>query len=166
MGDRNRDAGLNDEKKVSVRMAISNSETNGLGVPLPKGKIRLYRRDAKDGRPEFTGESAIDHTPKNEMVRLDNGYAFDLAAERKQTDFWVDTGSGRLSEEFEIKVRNHKDAAVKVRLVEHLWRWAGWEVTEETAPHEKTASDRAEWVVEVPAEGEAVVAYRVVYSWK
>ena len=165
-GSRERGLGLNDEKKVSVRIAISNSETNGLGVPLPKGKIRLYRRDAKDGRPEFTGESVIDHTPKNEMVRLDNGYAFDLAAERKQTDFWVDTGSGRLSEEFEIKVRNHKDAAVKVRLVEHLWRWAGWEVTEETAPHEKTASDRAEWVVEVPAEGEAVVAYRVVYSWK
>ena len=166
MGDRNQESGLNDEKKVSVRIAIPNSETNGLGVPLPKGKMRLYRRDAKDGRPEFTGESAIDHTPKDEVVRLYNGYAFDLAAERKQTDFRVDTGSGKLSEKFEIKVRNHKDAAVKVRVVDHLWRWAGWEITEETAAHGKTASDRAEWTLEVPADGEAVVEYTVVYAWK
>ncbi len=165
-GNRDRTAGLNDERKVSVRIAIPNSETNGLGMPLPKGKMRLYRRDAKDGRPEFTGESAIDHTPKDEVVRLDNGYAFDLAAERMQTDFGVDTERGQVFEAFEIKVRNHKDAAVKVRLVEHLWRWAGWKITEETAPHEKTASDRAEWTVEVPADGEATMAYCVVYAWK
>lgn len=164
-GSRERNMGLNDEKKVAVRIAISNSETNGLGVPLPKGKMRLYRRDAKDGRPEFTGESSIDHTPKDEAVRLDNGYAFDLAAERTQTDFEVNIGAGRAVERFEIKVRNHKDATVKVRLVEHLWRWATWEVNEESAPHEKTASDRAEWVVEVPAGGEAGVSYSVLYSW-
>ena len=164
-GSRDRNMGLNDEKKVAVRIAISNSETNGLGVPLPKGKMRLYRRDAKDGRPEFVGESSIDHTPKDEAVRLDNGYAFDLAAERTQTDFEVRAGAGRVVERFEIKVRNHKETAVKVRLVEHLWRWATWEINEESAPHKKTASDRAEWVVEVPAGGEAGVSYSVMYSW-
>ena len=165
MGSRERSMGLNDEKKVAVRIAISNSETNGLGVPLPKGKMRLYRRDAKDGRPEFVGESSIDHTPKDEAVRLDNGYAFDLTAERTQTDFEMRAGAGQATERFEIKVRNHKDTEVKVRLVEHLWRWATWEINEESAPHAKTASDRAEWVVEVPASGEAVVAYSVLYSW-
>ncbi len=165
MGSRERGMGLNDEKKVAVRIAISNSETNGLGVPLPKGKMRLYRRDAKDGRPEFVGESTIDHTPKDETVRLDNGYAFDLAAERTQTDFEMRAGAGQATERFEIKVRNHKTEAVTVRLVEHLWRWATWKIVEESAPHEKTASDRAEWVVEVPPDGEAVVTYGVLYSW-
>ena len=164
-GCRDRNVGVNNEKKVAVQMVVSNSETNGLGVPLPKGTMRLYRRDAKDGRPEFVGESSIDHTPKDEPIRLDNGYAFDLAAERTQTDFNINIGTGRAVERFEIKVRNHKKTAVKVRLVEHLWRCATWEINEESAPHEKTASDRAEWVVEVPADGEAVVTYSVLYSW-
>ena len=161
----NREEGVNVTKKVAVYIVVSNSETNGLGVPLPKGTMRLYRRDAKDGRPEFVGESSIDHTPKDEPIRLDNGYAFDLAAERTQTDFNINIGTGRAVERFEIKVRNHKKTAVKVRLVEHLWRGATWEINEESAPHEKTASDRAEWVVEVPADGEAVVTYSVLYSW-
>lgn len=165
-GDRNQGSGLNDERKVAVRIAISNSETNGLGVPLPKGKLRLYRRDSADGRPEFTGEGAIDHTPRDETIRLDNGYAFDLAAERTQTDFEVNLLSRRLFERFEIKVRNHKSDPVKVRLVEHLWRWASWEITDESAPHEKTAFDRAEWVVDVPPDGETVLNYSVIYNWE
>jgi hypothetical protein len=159
-----RAAGLNDEKKVAVRIEIPNSETNGLGVPLPKGKMRLYRRDAKDGRSEFTGEDAIDHTPKDEAVRLDNGYAFDLVAERKQTDFEINLAARRAAERFEIKVRNHKDAAVTVRVVEHLWRWTNWEINEESAPHRKTAYDRAEWDLEVPAGGETVLTYNVLYT--
>jgi hypothetical protein len=160
------EVGQSDERKVAVFIDVSNSKTNGLGVPLPKGTIRLYRRDAKDGRPEFTGENAIGHTAKDEVVRLANGYAFDLAAERRQTDFSADGRTGTLSESFEIKVRNHKNAAVDVRLVEHLWRWAGWEIVEESAPHEKTASDRAEWVVNVPPDGESVLTYCVVYHLK
>ncbi len=164
-GDRNPGAGLNDNRKVAVRIDIRNSGDNQLGVPLPAGVMRLYRRDAKDGRPEFTGESAIDHTPKDESVRLDNGYAFDLAAERTQTDFEVNVATHRAVEKFEIKVRNHKETAVTVRVVEHLWRWANWIINEENLPHEKTASDRAEWVVEVPADGEAAVTYSVLYSW-
>ena len=164
-GDRNPGSGLNDNRKVAVRIDIRNSSDNHLGVPLPAGLMRLYRRDAKDGRPEFTGESSIDHTPKDESVRLDNGYAFDLAAERTQTDFEVNVGAHRAVEKFEIKVRNHKESAVAVRVVEHLWRWANWEINEENLPHEKTASDCAEWLVEVPADGEAVLSYSVLYSW-
>lgn len=162
-GDRSRVAGLNNEKKVAVRIVVSNSETNGLGMPLPRGKMRLYRRDAKDGRPEFTGESVIDHTPKDEPIRLDNGYAFDLAAERTQTDFSV--GLCEATERFRIKIRNHKDTAVTVRAVEHLWRWSNWEITGESAPHEKTSSNCAEWALEVPANGETVLTYTVHYTW-
>ena len=164
-GDRNPGAGLNDNRKVAVRIDIRNSADNGLGVPLPAGVMRLYRRDSKDGRPEFTGESTIDHTPKDESVRLDNGYAFDLAAERKQTDFEINTGTSRAVERFEIKVRNHKETAVTVRVIEHLWRWANWEINEESLPHEKTASNLAEWAVEVPPDGETVLTYSVLYSW-
>ena len=160
-----REAGLYDQRNVAVFIDIANRADNGLGVPLPKGKMRLYRRDAADGLAEFTDECSIGHTPKDETVRLDCGVAFDVTAERTQTDFEIKPGVGRAVERFEIKVRNHKDTAVKVRLVEHLWRWATWEINEESAPHAKTASDRAEWVVEVPADGEAVVTYSVLYSW-
>ena len=162
-GSRRADAGLNDERKVAVFIEIRNSAENGLGVPLPKGRMRLYRRDAEDGRPEFTGEGAIDHMPKDETVRLETGYAFDLAAERRQTDFSILLGEA--FERFEIRVRNHKAQAVDVRLVEHLWRWGNWEIAEENAPHEKTASDRAEWTLAVPAGGEAVLDYTVRYWW-
>lgn len=165
-GDTGMTSGLNGEKKVAVFIDIRNSETNSLGVPLPKGKMRLYRRDAKDGRPEFTGESTIDHTPKDESIRLDNGYAFDLSAERTQTAFEIHTDAHELAESFEIKVRNHKTVPVEVRLVEHLWRWANWTITAESAPHRKTASDLAEWLLAVPADGEAVLTYTVHYTWK
>ncbi|MBP5787711.1 MAG: DUF4139 domain-containing protein, partial [Kiritimatiellae bacterium] len=164
-GDRNPGAGLNDNRKVAVRIDIQNSEENGLGVALPAGVMRLYRRDAKDGRPEFTGESSIDHTPKDEAVRLDNGYAFDLAAEKKQTDFEINDGMRQAVERFEIKVRNHKETAVTVRVVEHLWRWANWEISEESLPHKKTASNLAEWAVEVAPDGETVLTYAVTYTW-
>ena len=164
-GDRNPGSGLNDNRKVAVRIDIQNSEANGLGVALPAGVMRLYRRDAKDGRPEFTGESLIDHTPKDEAVRLDNGYAFDLAAEKKQTDFEINDGMRRAVERFEIKVRNHKETAVTVRVVEHLWRWANWEISEESLPHEKTAANLAEWAVEVAPDGETVLTYSVIYTW-
>ncbi len=164
-GDTGRTSGLNDEKKVGVFIEIRNSETNSLGVPLPAGKMRLYRQDVADGRPEFTGEDAIDHTPKDESIRLAAGYAFDLAAERTQTAFDLHTAAHELTESYEIKVRNHKAVPVAVRLAEHLWRWSNWEITAETAPHEKPASDRAEWLLTVPADGEATLAYTVHYTW-
>lgn len=164
-GDTGRTSGLNDEKKVGVYIDIRNSETNSLGVPLPAGRMRLYRQDAADGRPEFTGEDAIDHTPKDESIRLAAGCAFDLSAERTQTDFEIHTGAHELRESYEIKVRNHKAVPVEVRLAEHLWRWSNWEITAETAPHEKPASDRAEWLLPVPPGGEATLSYTVHYTW-
>jgi len=107
-----------------------NAETNHLGLALPKGKLRFYRRDA-DGQMEFVGEDMIDHTPRNETIRVTTGNAFDLVGERKQTNFRVDTGDKWLDESFEIKLRNRKQEPVEFRVVEHLYRWNNWEVTGE-----------------------------------
>ena len=93
-------------------------------MPLPKGRVRFYRRD-QDGQLEFTGENEIDHTPKDETIRVYTGNAFDITGERRQTQLSDAEAypSGWADESFEIKLRNHKKEAVTVRVVEHLYRW-------------------------------------------
>jgi len=124
-------------KKVRVMREFVNAETNQLGMALPKGKLRFYRRDA-DGQMEFVGEDMIDHTPRNETIRVTTGNAFDLVGERKQTNFRVDTGDKWLDETFEIKLRNRKQEPVEFRVVEHLYRWNNWEVTAKSDDFKKT----------------------------
>ncbi len=159
------DYGATADKKVGVRIEISNSETNGLGMPLPKGRMRLYRTDV-DGRREFTGEDQLDHLPKNELLKLDMGSAFDLVGERKRTDFSVDTTGKRMTESFEIKLRNRKEKdAVEIRVVEPLYRGANWKITASSLPYEKIDSHTAEFRVPVPADAEAVLTYTVNYRW-
>lgn len=153
------------DKKVSVQIQISNSETNGLGMPLPKGRMRLYRTDSVDDRREFTGESEIDHLPKNELLKLDMGNAFDLVGERKRTDFTIDTTGKRMTESFEIKLRNRKEDPVEIRVVEPLYRGTNWKITTVNEAFKKTDSRTIEFNVPVPADGEAVVTYTVQYSW-
>ena len=121
--------GQSDNKKISVMREFVNAETNQLGIALPAGKLRFYRRD-DDGQLQFVGENKIDHTPRNETVRVTTGNAFDLVGERKQADFYVDTQAHTIDESFEIKLRNRKkDAPVEIRVVEHLYRWINWEIT-------------------------------------
>ena len=103
----NQGYGQSENKKVVVQREFVNAETNHLGIALPKGKLRFYRRDA-DGQLQFVGENEIDHTPRNETVRVTTGNAFDLVGERKQTSFRVDTGDKWIDESFEIKLRNWK----------------------------------------------------------
>ena len=159
------DYGLTAERKVGVRIEISNSETNGLGVPLPKGRMRLYRTDV-DGRREFTGENQLDHLPKNELLKLDMGSAFDLVGERKRMDFQVDTTAKTMTESFEIKLRNRKEKdAVEIRVVEPLYRCANWKIASSSLPHEKIDSHTVEFRVPVPADGETVLTYTVNYRW-
>ena len=159
------DYGMTADKKVGVRIEIENREDNGLGVPLPKGRMRLYRTDV-DGRREFTGENEIDHLPKNEKLKLDMGSAFDLVGERKRTDFTVDSTAKRISESFEIKLRNRKEKeAVEIRVVEPLYRATNWAIPVCSQEFEKIDSHTIEFRVPVPADGEAVVTYTVNYSW-
>ena len=149
---------------VFTMVEFRNSKQVGLGIPLPRGTMKLYRADS-DGSREFIGENTIDHTPADETVRLYLGNAFDIKGERRQTDFKVDSSRETATEAFEISVRNHNKEAVEVRVVEHLYRWTGWKIALSSDPYDKKDARTIEFRVKVPPDGEKVVTYRVNYSW-
>lgn len=159
------DYGTQSNQSVWVMREFENSQANGLGLPLPQGRLRFYRRDDADGRLEFTGENVIDHTPKDERLRFYTGNAFDLVGERKRLDYESQEGRKVAEEEFEVRVRNHKQEPVEVRIVEHLYRWSNWTVLRESHEHVKTDAQTIEFRVPVPKDGEQVVTYRVRYQW-
>jgi len=156
--------GISGNKKVAVMREFVNAETNHLGIALPKGKLRFYRRDT-DGQLQFVGENVIDHTPRNETIRVTTGNAFDLVGERKQTNFRVDTGDKWMNESFEIKLRNRKKEPVEFRAVEHLYRWNNWEITQKTDDYTKKDSQTIEFRIPVKPDEERTVTYTVHYSW-
>jgi hypothetical protein len=157
--------GQSGNKKILVQREFVNAETNQLGIALPAGKLRFYRRDA-EGQLQFVGENAIDHTPRNETVRVTTGNSFDLVGERKQTDFRVDTADKWIDESFEIKLRNRKkDSPVEIRVVEHLYRWSNWEITKKSDDFVKKDSQTIEFRIPVKPDEERTVTYTVHYSW-
>ena len=160
----NQNYGNNARPDVAVYREIENREANGLGHPLPAGKMRFYRMD-EDGQLEFTGENTIDHTPKNETIRLYLGNAFDLVGERKRTDFYKHPSRDLLRESFEIEIRNRSEATVTVRVVEHLFRWSNWEILEPSVAFEKTDAQTIKFPLTVPPDGSETVRYTVEYTW-
>jgi hypothetical protein len=160
----NAEYGTESNPKIWVMREFSNSETNHLGMPLPKGRVRFYRRN-DDGQMEFTGENVIDHTPRNETVRVYTGNAFDLAGERRRTDYKIDINKHMLDESFEIKVRNHKKEPVEVRVVEHLYRWITWDVSAHSDQFKKTDSKTIEFPVTIAPDEEKTIAYTAHYTW-
>lgn len=150
--------------KVWVLREFENTEANRLGIALPKGRLRFYRRD-DDGQLEFVGENVIDHTPKGETARVYTGNAFDMVGERIRTHFKIETGRRQLDESFEIRLRNHKKTAVEIRVVEHLYRWHTWEVTEKSNDYEKRDSQTIEFRVRVEPEQPKIITYTVHYTW-
>jgi hypothetical protein len=157
--------GTSDNKKVLVQREFKNAETNQLGIALPAGKLRFYRRD-DGGQLQFVGENQIDHTPRNETVRVTTGNAFDLVGERKQTSFHVDTADKWIDETFEIKLRNRKkDQPVEIRVVEHLYRWNNWNITAKSDDFVKKDSQTIEFRVPVKPDEERTLTYTVHYSW-
>lgn len=154
--------GASSGKKVSVFFELQNKKSEGLGLPLPKGRVRVYKKD-DDGSLQLAGEDAIDHTPKDEKVRVKMGDAFDVVGERKRTNF--QSGKRWAEESFEIKLRNHKESDVTVTVVEHLYRWTGWKVTDSSQKFEKKDAQTIEFAVPVKKDGESVVTYTVRYSW-
>ncbi len=156
--------GTQSNPKIWVMEEFKNSELNHLGIALPKGKLRFYRRDT-DGHLEFVGENVIDHTPKDETIRIFTGNSFDVVGERKRTNYHVDSAQRWMDESFEIRVRNHKKEAVAVRVVEHLYRWTNWKLTEQSQESHKMDAQTVEFPVTVPPDGEQVVTYTVHYSW-
>jgi hypothetical protein len=156
--------GTSDNKKVLVQREFKNAATNQLGIALPAGKLRFYRRD-DDGQLQFVGENEIDHTPRNETIRVTTGNSFDLVGERKQTNFRVDTSDKWIDETFEIKLRNRKKEPVEIRVVEHLYRWSNWNITAKSEDFVKKDSQTIEFRVPVKPDEEKTVTYTVHYSW-
>ena len=156
--------GTQSNPKIWVMQEFKNSAANHLGIALPKGRLRFYRRDT-DGHLEFIGENSIDHTPKDETIRVFTGNSFDLRGERKRTNIHVDSAHHWIDESFEIKIRNHKKEPVDVRVVEHLYRWSNWKLTEQSHESTKKDSQTVEFPVTVGPDGEQVITYTVHYSW-
>lgn len=153
---------LGQKMKVGVFVEFDNNESAKLGMPLPKGVIRFYKKDGA-GNAQFVGEDSIDHTPKNEKVRLKLGDAFDVTADKKQTDFKKlpnpAKGNALFESAYEIVLKNAKKEAVTVTVQEPIP--ADWKVLKESHPHDKATSNTVVWKVSVPAEGKATLSYRV-----
>jgi hypothetical protein len=156
--------GSQSHNKVWVMREFVNSDANRLGMPLPKGRVRFYRRDT-DGRLEFTGEDVIDHTPRDERVRVFTGAAFDIVGERRRTSFRMDHQRQAAEETFEIKVRNRKKEPVEVVVVERLFRGSGWDIPVSSQPPVKTDAHTVEFRTPLGPGEEKTVTYAVHYRW-
>lgn len=152
---------LGQKMKVGTFIEFENKESTQLGMPLPKGVIRVYKRDS-NGNAQFIGEDNVDHTPKNEKVRLKLGDAFDVTADKKQTDFKKIAGTSKYNyifeSAYEIVLKNAKKEAVTVTVQEPMP--GDWQVMSSSHPHVKGASNTAVWKVVVPANGSATLNYR------
>ncbi len=157
---------LGEKQKVGVFVEFDNKESSRLGMPLPKGILRVYKRDS-EGRAQFVGEDNVDHTPKNELVRLKLGEAFDLTGKRKQTDYKSLGRQGKFGSvhesAFEIVLKNAKKEAVTVSVLEPLP--GDWDILQSSHPAVKEAAGTARFKVAVPAEGSATLTYRVRVKW-
>jgi hypothetical protein len=148
-------------QKVGVFLHIENAESNGLGMALPKGIVRVYKADST-GAKQFIGEDQIDHTPRDETIRIKMGEAFDVVADRKQMS-WTPLGSCTAESSWEIEIRNHKDGAETVEVVEPVG--GDWEIVSESQSHTKKDAHTFVFEVPVPARGKATVSYRVRIRW-
>jgi len=153
---------LGQKLKVGVFLEFDNKQVSNLGMPLPKGILRVYKKDSA-GAAQFVGEDNIDHTAKNETVRAKFGDAFDVTANKKQTDFKKlpspEKGTSLFESAYQIVIKNARKDEVTVRIQEPIpgdWRMVGT-----SHPHKKVISNVAEWHVKVPADGQTTLTYRV-----
>jgi hypothetical protein len=153
---------LGQKMKVGVFVEFDNKENAHLGLPLPKGIVRVYKKDSA-GNTQFVGEDRIDHTPKNEKVRLKLGESFDVTADKKQTDFKKlsppSRGIALFESAYEMVLKNAKKESITVTVQEPIP--ADWKILQETYPHEKTSSNTAIWKIAIPPEGTSTLSYRV-----
>jgi hypothetical protein len=152
---------ISSNQKVGVYIDFENSEANRLGMPLPAGVVRVYKEDAS-GAQQFVGEDRIDHTPRDEKVRIKMGEAFDVVGDRRQTDF--DALGGCTTESaWEITLRNHKDEDQEVQVMEPVG--GDWTILSSSHPAEKIDAFTFRFTVRVPARGETTITYRVRVRW-
>jgi hypothetical protein len=148
-------------QKVGVYLDIKNSKAEGLGMPLPKGVVRVYKAD-KSGAKQFIGEDNIDHTPRDEKIRVKMGEAFDVVGDRKQME-WRSLGVCTSESTWEIELRNHKDQAAQVEIYEPVG--GDWTIVESTHKHDKKDAFTFTFDVKVPANGKTKVKYKVRIKW-
>jgi len=162
----NQNAGLygSAEPEVGVSIVFANSEAGGLGMPLPRGRVRVNQADPNDGTPEFVGEDSIDHTPRDEEVRVRVGTAFDVKAERRSVRFRAEQPGRVVTETIEVELRNRKSEAVTVRVQEPAYRWTEWEIVDSTVEHERVDSQRFAFELPVPAGETRTLRYTIRYT--
>jgi hypothetical protein len=154
--------GKSNEYKINVFVEFKNSKESKLGMPLPKGKVRVYKRDPADNDLEFVGEDQIDHTPKDEELKLYVGDAFDIVGEKTVTD--RKQGERWRSESVKDEIRNHKDEDIKVLVREHFYG-GEWDLTAKSMEFKKIDASTAEFELAVPKNGKTEVTYTVMYRW-
>jgi hypothetical protein len=149
-------------RKVKPAVYLQFDNKGGqMGIPLPKGVVRVYKKD-RAGRAQFVGEDRIDHTARNETVRLKLGEAFDVTADKKQTDYEkIASGlrGGVYETAYQIEIRNAKNEPVEVKVIEPMP--GDWQMVSESLAHEKATAHTAVWKVKVPAEGKTVLSWKV-----
>jgi len=148
-------------QKVGVYLDVQNSEENHLGIPLPKGIVRVYKADAS-GSQQFIGEDQIDHTPRDERIRIKMGEAFDVVGDRRQMDYRV-ISSCVAESSWEITLRNHKDEDAEVQIVEPVG--GDWEILSSSHAAHRIDANTFTFTVPVPARGEVKVEYRIRVRW-
>jgi len=148
--------------KVGVFIEFDNKEASKLGMPLPKGTLRVYKKD-NAGNAQFVGEDNIDHTPKNETIRLKLGESFDVTADKKQTAFKLlpnpQKGHSAYETAFEFTLKNAKKEKMTVLVQEPIG--GDWKMVNESHPHNKANSHLAVWKIDIPAEGKTTLSYKV-----
>ena len=157
---------LGTKLKVDVYVEFDNKVASKLGIPLPKGVMRVYKKDST-GNAQFIGEDNIDHTPKNEIVRLKLGKSFDVTADKKQTNFKLlpsqQKGHSAFESAYEITLKNAKDEKMNVEVQEPIS--GDWNITSESQLHKKVNSHLAVWKVEIPAKGNVTLSYKVIVKY-
>lgn len=148
-------------QKVGVYLDLENSEKNKMGMPLPKGTIRVYKAD-KSGAKQFVGEDNIDHTPRDEKIRVKMGEAFDVVGDRKQMK-WTALGTCSGESSWEIELRNHKDTAVEVESYEPVG--GDWTILSSSHPYQRKDASTFTFTVKVPARGKTKISYVVRIRW-
>lgn len=149
--------------KIQIKLEFENAEQNGLGIALPKGRVRVFKRDPADGMLEFVGEDEIDHTARKEKLRLYIGNAFDIVAEYTLIDSKHDRRLQR--ETHKIELRNRKTEAVTVFVDEKFPSWVNWTISESTHKYEKRDAHTARFEVKIAADSVATVQYTATQSW-
>jgi len=150
---------------VAVYWEFKNEEANGLGMPLPAGRVRFYREDSDDGNLEFVGENNIDHTPRNEELSIHTGNAFDLVGERRITDFQRREAETRIRESIEVTLKNRSKEPRTIVARERLWRWSDWKIEDPSMDFEKKDAQTIEFTVELQPDEEKKLSYTAHYTW-